>query len=153
MRVKSCHASQSLVKLCHSSVVHQQGAPAARKQGACSNNRQKRGASGLPIERPVCLLHTSSAQVHTECCSVCSPGVHTRALQASASSQPPPRAMVDTAATVGLGPLSISSQKASLMRSSMPPPPLDCWNWLMSKPAQKRPGEAEAWVHQWLASR
>ncbi len=32
------------------------------------------------------------------------PGVHTRALQASASSQPPPSAMPATAATVGLGP-------------------------------------------------
>lgn len=32
------------------------------------------------------------------------PGAHTRALQASASSQPPPSAMPATAATVGLGP-------------------------------------------------
>lgn len=36
-------------------------------------------------------------------------------------------------------PDSTRSQKASLMRSSMPPPPLACTNWLMSKPAQKRP--------------
>ena len=57
-------------------------------------------------------------------------------------------------------PDSTRSQKASLMRSSMPPPPLDCTNWLMSKPAQKRPAEmskargetsTEESCEQWLA--
>ena len=40
-------------------------------------------------------------------------------------------------------PDSTRSQKASLMRSSMPPPPLACTNWLMSKPAQKRPAAGD----------
>ena len=38
-----------------------------------------------------------------------------RALQAMAVSRPPPRAMEATAATVGLGPLSSSEQKLSLI--------------------------------------
>lgn len=50
------------------------------------------------------------------------PGVATRALQAIASSQPPPRASVWTAATVGLGPSSRRATNESLMRLSMPPP-------------------------------
>jgi len=67
------------------------------------------------------------------------PGVHKRALQAMAVSQPPPRAMPSTAATVGFGPLSRSSQKAALILLSIPPPPdcvRNCW---MSKPAENRP--------------
>ena len=43
------------------------------------------------------------------------PGVQMRALQAMAVSRPPPRAMDSTAATVGLGPLSSSVQKLSLI--------------------------------------
>ena len=73
-----------------------------------------------------------------------------RALQARASSQPPPRAMPWMAATVGLGPLSARSQKASLMRLSMPPPPLDSTNWLMSNPAQKRPASRRPGVHVFM---
>ena len=65
------------------------------------------------------------------------PFVATRALQASATSRPPPRASPRTAATVGLAPDSRSSQKASLILLSMPPPPPDFANWLMSKPAEK----------------
>jgi len=67
------------------------------------------------------------------------PGVHKRALHAMAVSQPPPRAMPSTAATVGFGPLSRSSQKAALILLSIPPPPdcvRNCW---MSKPAENRP--------------
>ncbi len=45
----------------------------------------------------------------------CIPGVQMRALQAMAVSRPPPRAMDATAATVGLGPLSSSEQKLSLI--------------------------------------
>ena len=42
-----------------------------------------------------------------------------RALQAMAVSRPPPRAMDATAATVGLGPLSRSEQKLSLILQAL----------------------------------
>ena len=52
-----------------------------------------------------------------------------RALQAMAVSRPPPRAMDATAATVGLGPLSRSEQKLSLILQALEgisaTPPLD----------------------------
>mmetsp|Transcript_6691 Transcript_6691/g.11381 ORF Transcript_6691/g.11381 Transcript_6691/m.11381 type:complete len:340 (-) Transcript_6691:119-1138(-) len=65
------------------------------------------------------------------------PGVHTLALQAMATSQPPPRATPWMAATVGLGPPSNSAQKVSLMVSSMPPPPSEFLNCWMSNPGLK----------------
>ena len=45
-----------------------------------------------------------------------------RALQARAVSRPPPSAMDSTAATVGLGPLSSSAQKLSLILQAMRAP-------------------------------
>ncbi len=49
---------------------------------------------------------------------VAAPGEHSRALHARAVSRPPPRATPSMAATVGLGPLSSSSQKLSLILCS-----------------------------------
>lgn len=67
------------------------------------------------------------------------PGVQRRALQAIAVSHPPPKAMPSTAATVGFGPLSSSSQKAELILLSMPPPPDCVRNCCISKPAENLP--------------
>lgn len=67
------------------------------------------------------------------------PGVQRRALQAIAVSHPPPNAMLSTAATVGFGPLSSSSQKAELILLSMPPPPDCVRNCCISKPAENLP--------------
>ena len=49
------------------------------------------------------------------------PGVHTRALQASASSQPPPSAMPATAATVGLGPEQGVGGRSGVIRGRCTP--------------------------------
>jgi hypothetical protein len=67
--------------------------------------------------------------------------VDTRALQARATSRPPPKATPEMAATVGLGPSSRMETKASLILLSIPPPPEALTNWLMSNPAQNLPEE------------
>lgn len=66
-----------------------------------------------------------------------------------ATSRPPPRATPWIAATVGFLPPSRTSQIASLMLLSMPPPPAAAWNWLISKPAEKllpEPVTTMAWT-------
>lgn len=65
----------------------------------------------------------------------------TRALQARATSRPPPKATPEMAATVGLGPSSRMETKKLLILLSMPPPPEALTNWLMSNPAQNLPGD------------
>mmetsp|Transcript_32815 Transcript_32815/g.83865 ORF Transcript_32815/g.83865 Transcript_32815/m.83865 type:complete len:289 (+) Transcript_32815:1540-2406(+) len=62
-------------------------------------------------------------------------GPQMRALQAMATSRPPPSATPRMAATVGFGPASMRSHSIWLTSLSRPPPPEA--NWLISKPAQK----------------
>ena len=64
------------------------------------------------------------------------PGVQRRALQASATSRPPPSASESTAATVGLGPLSSSAQKLSLILRS--PCTAQCSSLGPAHPAARR---------------
>ena len=129
-----------MTNCCHSALGAMPGYAPSKAGHVCETNTfiSSAGFTASYTDPKGWMRTVGCAQAHAQCQSE-APGVATRALHATASSQPPPRAIVESAATVGLGPVSTRSRKPmftfALKFLSAPPD----MNWLISNPPLKVP--------------